>query len=183
MEESKELIYSKQVMEMLTVANEYCLYIDECKTQTLENLMIYLSRILPLMYLKGSLLPDVVPSDESANERFVSEEHWENVYNAVNSLTGDLDHYWYIPFPAEKIPHPERGSLADNVSDIYQDMKDFILLYQKPHKTAKENAVAECRKLFHEHWGPSLLSATYTLHKIQYAGDTEAEKDFNPFNF
>lgn len=184
MADGKELIYSKGVLEMLTVANEFCLFIEDIKSQSRENAITYLQKVFPLLYLKGSLLPDVLVSDSEANERFVTEEHWENIFNAVKEKMDKQNDFWFIPFPSDSIPHPAKGTIAEHIADIYQDMKDFIVLYQKAGVSAKENAVSECKRLFQTNWGTRVLETTKTFHQLlNPEGKEEADREENPFNF
>ena len=52
----------------------------------------------------------------------------------------------------------------DGFTDIYQDMKDFVLLYQKPLREAKKVAVWEMRELFQAHWGFRIVNLLKVLH-------------------
>ena len=54
-----------------------------------------------------------------------------------------------------------------NYADIYQDLKDFIYLYQKNTEMAKENAVSECKRLFQTRWGVRLTRAHTVIHEIR----------------
>jgi hypothetical protein len=55
-------------------------------------------------------------------------------------------------------------SLAENLTDVYQDLKDFIMQYQKSSRAAKEIAVFECKSWFAERWGKRIAEATGYLH-------------------
>ncbi len=77
--EKFETIQSKPVMEMLAVAMEYCRFINEIQNYELPEAFDFLQKILPALYLKGSLFPTVEADDDSANERFVTEEEYETV--------------------------------------------------------------------------------------------------------
>ena len=57
-----------------------------------------------------------------------------------------------------------KESLADNITDIYQDMKDFVVLFQDSRLAAKENAVADLKRLFAVHWGLRATKAAYKIH-------------------
>ena len=159
-----DVIYSKNVLEMLTVANEYCIFLEESDKYEKERILHYFQKICSLLYLKGSLLPDVKVNDESANERFVTEEIWERIYSTLKSKLKSDDEYWYSEAIVKTDIEPVKGSIAENLADIYQDMKDFIWLYQKNSKAAQENAVYECKRLFESHWGFILVRVQKALH-------------------
>jgi hypothetical protein len=166
MHKSEHIVYSRKVLDMLTVANEYCHFIESSKEKSIEEVVFYLQKILPLLYLKGSLLPDVTVSDATMNERFVTEEAWENVFNALHLIFNDNDAYLSIDDPFETSAEPFLEQLSENFADIYQDMKDFIILYQKPLTASKENAVKECKELFGSHWGKIIGKTLPVLHHL-----------------
>ena len=72
---------------------------------------------------------------------------------------------------------PVKGSLAECFADIYQDLKDFLLLYQKPLKIFKENAVRDCKRLFETRYGYRLLIAQAAVHCIQFPGSQDDTGD------
>ncbi len=166
-------IASRNVLEMLTVAHEYCLFVEKASEYKQEDILDYLQKISPLLYLKGTLLPDIQVEYPEANERYVTEEQWEAVFTPLRDKFGSLDQYWYHDYNDVDANDPIKGSLADNYADIYQDLKDFTLLYQKNSRAAKENAVAELRKLFVVHWGNRLVTAHRYIHYILMARKTE----------
>jgi hypothetical protein len=174
---SEDIIQSKKVLELLTVANEICIFVEEAETYNKDFVMLYLQKVLPLLYLKGSLLPEISVSDESASEKFVTEEQWEEVFNRFRRILGEDDHY-YIPDDSDPLNiRPRKSSISDNLADIYQNLKDFLLLYKKNSQAARENAVAECRKLFSAHWGIRLAYAHTAIHKIIYRNSEISEAD------
>jgi hypothetical protein len=164
-----EAVFSRKVLEMITVANEFCLFMEENHKYGLPEIMNYLSRITPLLYLKGSLLPEVVADDESGNERFVTEEQYETLYQSLKEKFSSRDAF-------KMSRQPDEGevislSLADQISDMYQDLKDFVLLYNKNTMSARENAVQSCKRLFEEHWGSAAIRIMFALHHLLYHRD------------
>ncbi|NCD41781.1 MAG: DUF5063 domain-containing protein [Bacteroidia bacterium] len=169
MTKQDEPVASRNVLEMLTVAHEYCLFTEKADTYTQEEILDYMQKICPLLYLKGTLLPDIVPEYPEANERYITEEQWENVFKTLKEKFGEYDQYWYHDYNSIDINDPIKGSLADNFADIYQDLKDFTLLFQKNSIAAKENAIAELKQLFVSHWGFRLVTAHRYLHYLLMA--------------
>ena len=74
-----DLLRSKQVLEVFAIASEFCLFIDKIEQTTPDKALLFLQSILPALYLKGAMLPNVEVQDESANERFVTEEEYETL--------------------------------------------------------------------------------------------------------
>jgi len=169
-------IYSKHIVEMLTIANEYCLFIEKIETYKKSDVVNYMHKILPMMYLKGALLPGVNVEDPLANEKFINEIQWERIFRDVKHKMGDDDEFWIIRNTGLNKHEPQPASIGDNLADIYQDMKDFLLLYQKSSVYAKQNAVNDLQKLFRNHWGERVLNVSTAMHSLNF--DTSR----NPFD-
>lgn len=153
-------------MEMLTVANEYCHFIEKAHNYKTKDIIEYMQKMLPLMYLKGSLLPNVEVQVPEANEKFVTEENWEIIFNELRNKFKPNDEYWSVDHSDFNFNEAEKASLADNLTDIYQDLKDFVLLYSKGTEAAKENAVRDCKLYFEIHWGYRVVQALKYIHNL-----------------
>ena len=107
------------------------------------GMQIFYQKLLPLLYLKGSLLPQLGAEDDTALEHFVTEEKWEEVFTHISKKLEKDDSYFLIDDEAYVVKGAENGkaSIAEKLADAYQDMKDFVMLYQKGSHAAKENAV------------------------------------------
>ncbi|OIP01832.1 MAG: hypothetical protein AUJ98_02965 [Bacteroidetes bacterium CG2_30_33_31] len=171
MKDNLSIIQSKQVLDMVLVANDFCLFTESLDSKVNIDILSYYQKVLPLLYLKGALLPAIEVSDESVNQRFVTAESWQEIFFAIESKFGEEDKYWFVDLNNDMI----KESLADNLADIYQDMKDFILLFQDPKLSAKENAVSECKRLFETHWGERITKALNKIHLTIF--NTKVEED------
>ena len=164
---------------MITIAHEYCLFFDKAEQYTQQDILEYFQKIAPLMYLKGAMLPRNLEAEPEYMERFVTEEQWEEVFKTLREKLGDQDRYYIHDYNYDT----EEASLSDNMADIYQDMQDFVLLYQKAPLQSKICAVVELQKLFENHWGISLLKALEAVHVILFKNsinpDLLANEDLN----
>ncbi len=161
-----EPAYSKNVLELIRVAHEYCLYCESIENQDIEDTLIFFHRLGPLLYLKGSLLPELEVEDTEFNERFVTQEEWENVFNMFRAKLLPDDEFYHVDYEFSDESETVKASLSENFTDLYQDLKDFLLLYQKNSRHAKQNAVHECKNLFATHWGPKTLSSLRYIHYL-----------------
>ena len=162
--DNEEILKSRVVLEMLTVANDFCIFTEGISSKTKIEIVEYYQKVLPLMYVKGSLLPDIEVSDPAANERYVAEQHWEQVYKLVEEKFGKDDLFWRL----DNLNEANKNSIADHIADIYQDVKDFVFLFQQNRMAAKENAVSECKRLFESHWGHRCTRVIDALHYKKY---------------
>ncbi|NTW33839.1 MAG: DUF5063 domain-containing protein, partial [Bacteroidetes bacterium] len=111
---------------------------------------------------------EVDENEFEITERYVTQESWETIFFDLKNKFGKDDTYWAIVNNNADEIAPAKASIAEHLADIYQDMKDFIMLYQKGTIASKENSVAECRYLFETHWGSRLTNAHRALHNIVY---------------
>ncbi|HEY6914446.1 MAG TPA: DUF5063 domain-containing protein, partial [Paludibacter sp.] len=87
------IVYSTNVIEFVTVAAETCLFLEHASEFPRTDFIQKSVKILPLLYLKASLIdiPETVFDD--APERFVNEEDYQFVREQVEQLLGPDDSY------------------------------------------------------------------------------------------
>jgi hypothetical protein len=176
MDNNTDPVYSRHVVEFVAVANEYCRYAEHASELKGEELLKILQRLLPLLYLKASFLPDLSPIFDDENEKFVTEPDWSRIYNIFKSKFGTADDY--LEVFDERINESEGpvvSSLSENMADIYQDIKDFLLLYQTGTKEVMNDALWECRMNFENYWGQKLVNALRAIHKFISSGEEIGE--------
>ena len=187
MDTNPDPVYSRNVVEFVAVANEFCKYAEHASEIKGDEMLRIMQRILPLMYLKASLLPKLDPFFEDGNEKFVTESDWNAVNDTLKEKFGTANDY--LEVFDEKINESEGpvvSSISENMADIYQDMKDFLLLYQTGNGEVMNDAVWECRMNFENFWGQKLVNSMRAIHKFIYSGEeigkVEKEKDENDEN-
>jgi len=172
MDSNTDPVYSRNVVEFVAVANEFCKYAEHAQQLKGDELLKILQRILPLMYLKASLLPQLEPFFEDGNEKFVTEADWMNINDILTDKFGTANDY--LEVFDEKINDtegPVTSSISENMADIYQDMKDFLLLYQTGTGEVMNDAIWECRMNFENFWGQKLVNSMRAIHKFLYSGE------------
>lgn len=172
------IVYSPAVIEFVTVAAETCLFLENATEQTREDFIVKSVKILPLLYLKASLveIPEVVFDD--IPERFVTEEDYLYVKEQVEQLLGADDSYLEVFHPDMAISDtPIAVFVSENLADIYQELKDFAANYQTIDTDIMNDALAACLKAFGEHWGQKALNALRALHAVRYGDNFTADED------
>jgi hypothetical protein len=182
MDATTDPVYSRNVVEFVAVANEFCKYAEHASELKGDELLKILQRILPLMYLKASLLPQLNPFFEGSNEKFVTEPDWTSINDTLKEKFGTANDY--LEVFDEKIKESEGpvvSSISENMADIYQDMKDFLLLYQTGTVEVMNDAVWECRMNFENFWGQKLVNSMRAIHRFIYSGEEigKVEDDVN----
>jgi len=172
MDNNSDPVYSRNVVEFVAVANEFCKYAEHASELKGDEMLKIMQRILPLMYLKASLLPQLDPFFEEGNEKFVSEADWTTINETLKIKFGTANDY--LEVFDEKINDSEGpvvASISEDMADIYQDIKDFLLLYQTGTGEVMNDAVWECRMNFENFWGQKLVNSMRAIHKFIYSGE------------
>ncbi len=131
-EESVEhIVYSKSVIEFATVANEYCNFLESQQVLTIKQFLSTLQKLLPLLYLKTSMIPTLPDNDYETPEKYLSEVDYNFLLNKLAVRLGSNDSYLEVFDPGMQFSEtPIESSISENLCDIYQDLKDFIFAYR-----------------------------------------------------
>jgi hypothetical protein len=172
MENSSDPAYSRNVIEFVAVANEFCKYAEHANELKGDELLKILQRILPLMYLKASLIPQLEPFFEDGNEKFVTENDWVRIHDSLREKFGTADDYLEVfDDKSKETEGSVVSSISENIADIYQDIKDFLLLYQTGTAEVMNDAIWECRLNFENFWGQKLVNSMRAIHNFLYSGE------------
>ncbi|MEI6049825.1 MAG: DUF5063 domain-containing protein [Bacteroidota bacterium] len=182
MDSNTDPVYSRNVVEFVAVANEFCKYAEHASELKGDELLKIMQRILPLMYLKASLLPKFNPFFEDGNEKFVTESDWIRIHETFKDKFGTADDY--LEVFDEKLNDSEGpvvSAISENMADIYQDIKNFLILYQTGTGEVMNDAVWECRMNFENFWGQKLVNSMRAIHRFIYSGEeiSKVENDIN----
>lgn len=175
-----EVVYSKNVIEFATVANEYCSFIEAVEQFQRKDFISRLQKLFPLLYLKAALLPepDIELSDD-APEKFVSEEDYDFLLHKLAIKFGQFDAYYEVFDPSMQYSDvPLEATISENITDIYQDLKDFILAYRIGTLEVMNDALWECRNNFERFWGQRLVNGLRAIHNLVY-GISDLEETEN----
>ncbi|HOI00882.1 MAG TPA: DUF5063 domain-containing protein [Bacteroidales bacterium] len=154
-------------LELYHLARSYCHYTEQIERVSAEEAYDHYRKLLPLLYTRGSMIPETDPVTDTP-ERYVTEQQWETVYHDLQAVFGEADVFYFIDYADPSDTEPWKGSLADHLADIYQDLKDFVLYFEKGTHSAQQNAVFQCRQLFQTHWGERLTRALCLLHSLHF---------------
>ena len=174
-----ELVYSRNVIEFATVANEFCSFIEAVEQFQRKDFVTRLQKLFPLLYLKAALLPlpDLDMSEE-APEKFVSEDDYNYILHKLEVKLGQFDAYYDVFDPSIHLTEAAvEANISENVADIYQDLKDFILAYRIGTLEVMNDALWECRNNFEQFWGQRLVNGLRAIHNLVYGEADIDESD------
>jgi Domain of unknown function (DUF5063) len=168
MEDANKAVVSQNVIEFVTIANEFCNLVEQIFNTDKKEFIGRSVKILPLLYIKGMFLPELELISEDLIEKFVSEEEWETINNDVSNVLEDDNSYTEVFDPLEESEEAKEVYLSENFADIYQDIKDFSNLYHQGTIESMNDAIVECRNSFEQYWGQRTVNAIRVLHHLNY---------------
>ena len=138
------------------VAKEFCDWAGSPDTHELDlrDILVRLSYlnliILETQQLEfGENIPDVS----------VSDAEWNRVYAKFSALP--LKHYSITFNPGDLEEAPVTGDLADDLADIYRDIKSGLFLHEAGHTV---EAIWDWKQTYMTHWGRHITSAIHAIY-------------------
>ncbi|HCC71895.1 MAG TPA: DUF5063 domain-containing protein [Bacteroidales bacterium] len=160
----ENIVYSKEVIEFTAVANEYCRFLEEASSTDGKNLLAVLQKLLPLLYMKSLYLPDIETKIDEDIEKFVREEDWQAIKNTLTFKIGAANDYLDVNPDKESTEELIYSDIAENLADIYQDIKDFLMVYRIGTVELMNDALRECKESFRIYWGQKLVNTIRSIH-------------------
>ena len=172
-------VYSKDIVEFVTVGVEYCSLIEQATENDRKEFILKLVRILPLLYLKATLLPENQDEDFNNLEQYVTEEQYMYLSKSLSDVLGEQDAYLEV-FDNDMAysDTPLSATISENLADVYQDVRDMLEIYRIGNEELSQAAIGRCRNNFIEYWGQRLVNAMRPLHAICFDRNAEDVDDF-----
>lgn len=168
------ILFSKNVVEFVTVAVEYCNFIENSQEISASDFSVTINKILPLSYLKASMLINTGNKEEGDTEDFVTEEIYNYLQNLIAQKLGVNDLDCEVPETSSQNGENTSATISEILTDIYQDLKNFTMNYRTNNEFVMTESLNLCKLNFEQFWGPRLISALQALHKLIY-GNTDWE--------
>jgi hypothetical protein len=174
-EKLKEIVYSRDSIEFVTVAVQYCAYLENFDNNIAEpELTDKLTKILPLLYLKASLIPETDTVNEDNPEISVTEEDYNYITSKLNNIFSANDTYLEVFIQDMKYSEtPISANISEDLADIYQDLKNFVTIFERGITENMNDALYVCTENFKIYWGQKLVNALRALHSLKYTADTD----------
>ena len=178
MEKYSQVIFDKNTVEFVTVAAEYCGCLERTRDAKRGIFVDTALKILPLLYLKASMIPPCERIGEFDPEAFVTEEDYELIRMAVAEVLGSKDDYLEVFLPDMAYSDtPIKKCISEDLADIYQDLKDFISVFQLGLNETMNDSLVICKEHFEEFWGQRLVNTMRALHDVKYNSTEEDVMD------
>ncbi len=165
----KHIVYAPVTLDFVTVGVEFCSFLEKMETISRTEWAETILRILPLLYVKATLLPSVEVVEDEFPEIFVSEQDYTLVSNQVASIIGEEDVYLDVFVEDMKYSdRPVSALVSEDIADIYQDIRNFVSVYQHGLEESMISALNVCKENFRLYWGQKLVNVLRPLHSLVY---------------
>lgn len=150
-----ELRIEPAVESFAEIARRYCAWAESPPGEPRDD-MKTARKLLIELHRAAILLPDLGPGEDT--EDAISADELKAVCGRLQKLP--VYGYWDVFNPFEE-EAPVFNTLPDDMSDIYRDLKEGLLLYARGQVV---EAVWEWRFNFEIHWGAHLTGAQRAIH-------------------
>jgi hypothetical protein len=148
-----------QHRELAGVARDYCRMIERVEFVD-EQWIERVAGLLPRLHAAVSALGTVDLATKRQTQ--VDLDARFELFSKMRSLLGANDSYW-LEFEVAEDGQSKSGSLADDLTDIYCELKEGLAQMQGEPSRALEGL----RVGYHLHWGRHLIDAQRHLYELR----------------
>lgn len=175
MKKESEVIFDRNVVEFVTVAAEFCKFLEQAEGVKRADFIDTALKLLPLLYLKASMLPECSAMSDEAPETYVTEEDYEVLRMSLAGMLAEKDDYLDVFVSDMKYSdQPIARTISEDLADIYQDIRDFIFVFRLGLNETMNDALAICQENFRLYWGQKLVNTLRALHEAKYMQNVES---------
>lgn len=178
MKKESQVIFDRNVIEFVTVAAEFCAFLERAEGMKQSTFLSTTLKLLPLLYIKASMIPPCLVIGEDAPERYVTEDTYEILRINLAAVIGEKDDYLEVFVPEMAYSdQPIKKNISEDLADIYQDNKDFIFVFQLGLNETMNDSLAICKESFEQVWGQKLVNTMRALHDAKYNAEEKEEEE------
>ena len=113
-------------------------------------------------------------------EKYITELDYNVIHQKWLQLLGENDNFYEVFDPGIQFGQETvTASVSENLMDIYQDLKNFLISYSIGNEEVMNDALYECELHFEEFWGQQLVNVLRAVHMLVYSGIDFSEKKKN----
>lgn len=176
-------IYHHDTLEFVTVAAEYCAFLEKGEEHSPKEFVSTLLKLLPLLYMKAQMLPEVDSEGDFMPDGCVTEDDYNFIMHSAYRLLGRKDEYEELVYDTDMETEESKWcSVSEDLADIYQVLRNFVFSYQQRVEPCMLDALWSVRYEFGSRIGQTLLCALKQLHKVTYRNSfTNSDYDEEDF--
>ncbi len=166
MESDEKYVYTQPVLDFVRVGTEYCKYLEQCQSAELADFVRVMRGLLPMVYLKATLLGEV-PDAPGWTEPRLTEADYDYIRGNVAAVLADKDDFLDVFVEDFKYSeHPVLCTVSENLADVYQQLRELVESFRSGDVESMEASLSETMTEFRLQWGQKLLNALRALHDV-----------------
>ncbi|MFP4662933.1 MAG: DUF5063 domain-containing protein [Bacteroidales bacterium] len=162
----------QHILEFVAVSKDLVDLLESASGMNARDFVLQSRQMLPLVYLKASMLPKLENELEGELEQYVTPEHYEYVKLSLNEKLGEWDATIHLEdnilMSTEDYLHVE---LSELFADIYQDIGNYVSRFRDGDDAIRNDATWEVKYNFDEYWGIKVLVLTEHIHRLIVSDD------------
>lgn len=179
MKQQKEsVLMNRNVVEFVTVAAEFCTFLEQAEQRSRKDFVSVSLKILPLLYIKASMLDALESNEEEELESLVTEDDYNVIRITVAGILGEQDDY--LDVFVEEMKYSDRPvlkTISEDMADIYQDIRNFVEVFKMGMESTMRESLIKVQQNFELYWGQTLVNTMRALHDVRYNQQIEDTED------
>ncbi|HLO57347.1 MAG TPA: DUF5063 domain-containing protein [Bacteroidales bacterium] len=157
------------VKDFVKAAADFCQLVEQASKKKTGELFNEFQQLVPALYMKAALLPLPKYCYDEEMTAFVKEDDYARIHDGLQhkfelftGITGMSP--GTLPNQHELISF----ALAESFTDLYEELKNFVKLYEVGLPQSMNDAVWFCRKSFEQSLGIRIIESLKSLHSLVY---------------
>lgn len=164
-----DLTKNRDTLLFVETAKKYCSFIENHKFKRGKSIYELVDILLNL-YIFALRLPKVRVAKKHHDLDYVDKKEYTKIAEKLFKGFVDFKFYWLVfnPLAKDEDINDEvvRAGVYDDLADIYRDVKNGLLEYQKHSQENVNDAIWHWRFHFYTHWGDHLVRLLKPLNQI-----------------
>lgn len=158
----------ENVKQFVDCARKFCTLVENCNDFELSDFEEKSLSLLSKLYHLAIELPFPALVNDDLQIDSVTVKQRKKIYSEINDLFGKNHIYKMIYDPDQNDDEIVHAMLGDDFSDIYSDVKNSLVIFDKNDTNSINEAVWQWKNDFMSHWGSHALNIISTIHKRHY---------------
>ena len=163
---------SPNSVAFIAMSVEYCHALENVLDFEREDFIAKMLKLLPRIYMSATDIAENQFEENYYAESYLEEESYDAVKENIARLLAEDDIYLEVFMDDMKYSDtPISASIAEGLTDIFQDLFNFVNNVKDAPQEQISDYVAVCKENFETFWGQRLCNVMKALHDIKYNHD------------
>ena len=163
---------SPNSVAFIAMSVEYCHALENVLDFEREDFIAKMLKLLPRIYMSATDIAENQFEENYYAESYLEEDCYDALRENIARLLAEDDIYLEVFMDDMKYSDtPISASIAEGLTDIFQDLFNFVNNVKDAPQEQISDYVAVCKENFETFWGQRLCNVMKALHDIKYNHD------------